>query len=149
MNKKPIPVYGDGMQVRDWIYVVDHCKAIDTILHSGIPGETYNIGARNERTNIETIKFILNKTAEKLNISEKELTGLITFVKDRSGHDRRYAIDPSKIEQKPGWKPEINFEEGITRTIEWYISNKTWWQRIISGEYKQYYEAQYGERLKT
>ncbi len=149
MNKKPIPVYGDGMQVRDWIYVVDHCKAIDAILHSGIPGEIYNIGARNEEKNIETIKFILNKTAEKLNISEKELTGLITFVKDRSGHDRRYAIDPSKIEQEPGWKPEINFDEGITRTIEWYISNKTWWQRIISGEYKQYYEAQYGERLKT
>ncbi len=149
LNKKAIPVYGDGMQVRDWIYVVDHCKAIDTILHSGIPGEIYNIGARNEKTNIETIQFLLKKTAEQLRINEKELMGLITFVKDRSGHDRRYAIDPSKIEQKPGWKPEINFEEGITRTIEWYISNKPWWQRIISGEYRQYYEAQYGERLKT
>jgi dTDP-glucose 4,6-dehydratase len=149
LNKKAIPVYGDGMQVRDWIYVVDHCKAIDTILQSGIPGEIYNIGARNEGKNIETIKFILKKTAELLNINENNITGLITFVKDRSGHDRRYAIDPSKIEQQTGWKPEINFEEGITRTIEWYISNKPWWQRIVSGEYKQYYETQYGERLKT
>jgi dTDP-glucose 4,6-dehydratase len=149
MNKKSIPVYGDGMQVRDWIYVIDHCKAIDTILHNGTPGEIYNIGARNEEKNIETIKFLLKKTAALLNINENNLMGLIAFVKDRSGHDRRYAIDPLKIEQQTGWKPEINFEEGITRTIEWYISNKPWWQRIISGEYKQYYETQYGERLKT
>ncbi len=149
INKKPIPVYGDGMNVRDWIYVIDHCKAIDTVLHRGIPGEIYNIGARNERPNIEAIKLLLKKISEALNIDEDELTDLITFVKDREGHDRRYAIDPSKIEHELGWRPEVSFDEGITKTVEWYISNKQWWQRIISGEYVQYYKSWYGERLKT
>lgn len=149
INKKTIPLYGDGMNVRDWIYVLDHCKAIDTILHNGTPGEIYNIGARNEITNIDAIKQLLKKIAHCVGLNEDELMNLIRFVKDRKGHDRRYAIDPAKIEQELGWKPEVDFEEGITRTIDWYISNKQWWQRIISGEYKQYYKTQYEERLKT
>lgn len=148
INRKPIPVYGDGMNVRDWIYVIDHCKAIDIILHHGVPGEIYNIGARNEKKNIDAIKFLLKKVAELCSLSENELLGLITFVKDREGHDRRYAIDPTKIEQKLGWHPEMSFDEGITKTIEWNIANKQWWQRIISGEYMYYYKTQYGERLK-
>jgi dTDP-glucose 4,6-dehydratase len=122
INKKAIPVYGDGMNVRDWIYVGDHCRAIDKIFHKGIPGEVYNVGSRNERTNIELIKLLLDKIAEK---------------------------DPKKIEQEVGWKPEMDFEEGITRTIEWYISNEQWWQSILSGEYMKYYNVQYGERLKN
>jgi len=148
INKKPIPVYGDGMNIRDWIYVTDHCKAIDVILHDGTPGEIYNIGARNEKTNIQVVKLLLKKVAEYLNLNEKELMDLITFVKDREGHDRRYSIDSSKIERELGWKPEISFDEGITRTVKWYISNTQWWQRIISGEYMEYYKLQYGERLK-
>ncbi len=148
INKKPIPVYGDGMNVRDWIYVVDHCKAIDSILHHGESGDIYNIGARNERTNIDVIKLLLGKIAGQLDLNEDELHGLISFVKDRKGHDRRYAIDPTKIEQKIEWKPEVSFDEGVTKTIRWYISHKQWWQRVLSGEYMQYYNLQYGERLK-
>ncbi len=144
INKKPIPVYGDGMNVRDWIYVIDHCRAIDMILHSGRHGSIYNIGARNEKTNIEIIKLLLKKIAGKVNLNEDELMSLITFVKDRPGHDRRYAIDPSRLEQELGWKPEMSFDEGITKTIEWYISNNQWWQKIISGEYIKYYKLQYG-----
>ena len=149
INKKSIPVYGTGENVRDWIYVIDHCKAIDTILHKGKPGEIYNIGAKNERTNIQVIELLLKKIAVKFNLNENELTDLITFVKDRRGHDKRYAINPSKIEQELGWEAETNFEEGITKTIEWYKSNEQWWQRIISGEYMKYYKTQYEERLKT
>jgi len=147
INQKPIPVYGDGMNVRDWIYVIDHCKAIDMVFHKGVLGEIYNIGAKNERSNIEAVKLLLQKIAEHLSLDESELMNLITFVKDRKGHDRRYAIDPSKIEQKLGWRPETSFDKGIVETIQWYIANKQWWQRIISGEYIQYYNAQYGERL--
>ncbi|MEF9425919.1 MAG: dTDP-glucose 4,6-dehydratase [Candidatus Mariimomonas ferrooxydans] len=146
INKKTIPLYGDGMNVRDWIHVLDHCKAIDTILHNGTPGEIYNIGARNEITNIDAIKQLLKKIAHRVGLNEDELMNLIRFVKDREGHDRRYAIDPAKIEQELGWKPEVDFEEGITRTIDWYISNKQWWQSIISGEYLKYYKLQYGKR---
>jgi len=148
LNKKPIPVYGDGMNVRDWIYVTDHCKGIDTVLHNGINGEIYNIGSRNEQANIELIKLLLIKIAQRLDLNENELTGLINFVRDRKGHDRRYAIDPSKIAERLGWKPEVSFDEGISKTVDWYISNKQWWQRIISGEYMQYYNVQYAERLK-
>lgn len=149
INKKPIPVYGDGMNVRDWIYVIDHCRAIDIVLRKGKAGEIYNIGARNERTNIETVRLLLKKIAEMLNIDENELMSLIAFVKDREGHDRRYAIEPTKIEQELGWKPEICFDEGLTKTIQWYIANRHWWQRITSGEYMQYYNLQYGERFKA
>jgi len=146
---KQIPVYGDGMNVRDWIFVLDHCKAIDMILHSGNAGETYNVGSRNERPNIEVVKMLLKKVAEHLDLNENDLLGLINFVDDRKGHDRRYAIDPSKIEKEIGWKPDTDFEKGITDTVKWYIANKQWWKRIISGEYMQYYNTQYGERLKN
>jgi dTDP-glucose 4,6-dehydratase len=145
---KPIPVYGDGMNVRDWIYVVDHCKAVDAVLHKGAPGNVYNIGSRNEQPNIEIIKKILSKTADRMNLDENKLMGLINFVEDRKGHDRRYAIDPLKIEKDLGWKPEMPFDEGIEETIKWYISNDQWWERIISGEYIKYYNIQYGERLE-
>ncbi|MBI5055413.1 MAG: dTDP-glucose 4,6-dehydratase [Nitrospirae bacterium] len=148
LNRKPIPVYGDGMNVRDWIYVSDHCRAVDAVLYSARYGEVFNIGSRNEMPNIEIIKLLLKKLAVRLDQNEDELLSLITFVKDRQGHDRRYAIDPSKIERQLGWKPQMNFEDGISKTIEWYISNKQWWQRINSKEYMQYYDAQYGERMK-
>jgi len=148
ISGKPIPVYGDGMNVRDWIYVEDHCRAVDAVLHRGRPGEIYNVGARNEMPNIELIRLLLGKIAEQLGMSEDRLTGLITFVKDRQGHDRRYAIDPAKIEGELGWRPETAFEDGITRTIRWYIDNRKWWEGIISGEYMKYYDVQYGERLR-
>ncbi len=149
INSRPIPVYGDGMNVRDWIHVVDHCKAVDTVLHKGTSGRVYNIGSRNEQPNIDLIKKILSKTAEKLDLDENKLMGLINFVEDRKGHDRRYAINPLMIEKDLGWKPEMTFDEGIEKTIEWYTTNNQWWGRIISGEYIKYYNLQYGERLDT
>jgi dTDP-glucose 4,6-dehydratase len=135
LNDKKLPVYGDGMYVRDWIYVIDHNKAIDLVLEKGRIGEVYNIGASNEMPNIKIIKLILKY----LNKSED----LIQYVKDRPGHDRRYAIDSSKIQNDLGWKPSFTFEKAIIETIEWYIGNKTWWNRIISGEYQNYYKLQY------
>ncbi len=147
LNKKLIPVYGDGMNVREWIYVEDHCKAINTVLHKGTHGEIYNIGSGDEQANIDLVKLLLVKIAERLGLKENGLARLINFVKDRQGHDRRYAIDSSKIEQQLGWKSEVRFDEGISRTVDWYISNKQWWQRIMSGEYIQYYNVQYAERL--
>ena len=149
VNKKPIPVYGDGMNVRDWIYVTDHCSAVDAVFHKGINGGVYNIGSRNELTNIEIVKIILRKVAERLSLDEGDLMNLITYVEDRKGHDRRYAIDPVKIEREIGWKPAMDFQEGISRTIEWYLTNEQWWQRIISGKYMEYYNEQYGERLSS
>jgi dTDP-glucose 4,6-dehydratase len=148
INRRPIPVYGDGMNVRDWIYVADHCKAVDAVLHKGVSGHVYNIGARNEQPNIDIIKRILSKTADRMKLDENKLMDLINFVQDRKGHDRRYAIDPLKIEKELGWKPEMTFDEGIEKTIEWYTSNDQWWDRIISGEYIRYYNLQYGERLE-
>lgn len=145
MSGKPVPVYGDGMNVRDWIYVLDHNKAVDVVLHKGTPGEVYNIGSRNERPNIEIVKLLLEKVAEKLGRDKEEVLGLINYVEDRKGHDRRYAIDPSKIESQLGWRSETDFEEGLSETIDWYLSNQQWWQRIISGEYMEYYKTQYGE----
>ncbi len=147
ISGKPIPVYGDGMNVRDWIYVEDHCRAVDAVLHRGRAGEIYNVGSRNEMTNIELVRLLLGEIAEQLGMSRDGLTRLITFVKDRQGHDRRYAIDPAKIERELGWRPETGFEDGIARTIAWYIGNRKWWERIISGEYMKYYDLQYGERL--
>jgi dTDP-glucose 4,6-dehydratase len=149
MNKKPIPIYGDGLNVRDWIYVEDHCKAIDRVLHKGSVGEIYNIGARNEKTNRESVTFIVKTIADLLNLDKNEGMNLMTYVKDREGHDRRYAIDPTKIERELNWKPEMSFEEGITKTIEWYAANKKWWERIISGQYKEYYRTQYDKRFQT
>jgi dTDP-glucose 4,6-dehydratase len=135
LNDKKLPVYGDGMNIRDWIYVIDHNKAVELVWEKGKVGDVYNIGADQEMTNIDIIKLILNY----LNKSED----LIEYVTDRPGHDRRYAIDSSKIETELGWKPEFKFEEAIEKTIDWYLQNENWWKRIISGEYQDYYKLQY------
>ena len=135
---KPLPVYGEGLNIRDWLYVEDHCKAIDMIIHSGRVGEVYNIGGHNEKTNIYIVKTILKI----LNKPES----LITYVTDRKGHDLRYAIDPTKIHNELGWLPETKFDDGIQKTVKWYLDNKQWWERIINGEYKKYYEKMYGNR---
>ena len=136
---KPLPVYGEGLNVRDWLYVEDHCKAIDLILQKGTIGEVYNIGGHNEMKNIDIVKLI----CEKLGKPES----LITFVTDRKGHDMRYAIDPAKIHAELGWLPETMFKDGISKTIDWYLANKEWWKEIISGEYQKYYEKMYDKRL--
>lgn len=138
LNDQSLPVYGDGKNVRDWLYVEDHCSAIDMIIHNGKVGEVYNIGGHNERTNLEVVKTILKELGK----SEK----LITYVKDRPGHDLRYAIDPTKIKNELGWEPKTRFEDGIKKTIKWYLDNKDWWEEIISGEYQNYYEKMYGNR---
>ena len=135
LNDKELPVYGDGMNVRDWIYVIDHNKAVETVFENGKIGEVYNIGAENEMPNIKIVELIL----EHLNKSKN----LIKFVKDRPGHDRRYAIDAAKIKNELGWKPEFSFENAIKDTIDWYLNNKNWWGSIISGDYQKYYEKQY------
>jgi dTDP-glucose 4,6-dehydratase len=138
VNDKPIPVYGDGSNVRDWLYVEDHCSALDVVLHKGTVGGVYNIGGHNEWKNIDIVKLVLKE------IGKPE--SLITYVKDRPGHDKRYAIDAAKIKDELGWVPAYQFENGIKKTIQWYLQNKQWWERIISGDYKKYYEAQYSER---
>ena len=138
LNEKPLPVYGKGENVRDWLYVEDHCKAIDLIIHKGTVGEVYNVGGHNEMANIDIVKLI----CKKLGKSEE----LITYVADRKGHDMRYAIDPTKIHKELGWLPETSFAEGIDKTIEWYLNNQKWWQDIISGDYKDYYEKMYNNR---
>ncbi len=135
LNNKKLPVYGDGLNVRDWIYVIDHNNAIDFVLEKGTPGNVYNIGASNEMPNIEIVKLILRHL--------KKPEDLIHYVKDRPGHDRRYAIDSSKIKNELGWKPEYSFDEAIAQTVDWYISHKSWWERIITGEYQKYYQTQY------
>lgn len=138
LNKKSLPVYGKGENVRDWLYVTDHCSAIDLIVRNGKAGEVYNVGGNNERTNIFIVKTIIKE----LGASED----LIAYVTDRKGHDLRYAIDSSKIQKELGWKPQTNFEEGIKKTIKWYLDNKQWWEEIISGEYKDYYSKMYEGR---
>lgn len=138
LNDKPLPVYGEGLNVRDWLYVEDHCRAIDLILRNGKVGEVYNIGGHNEMRNIDIVKIII----EALGKSES----LITYVKDRAGHDLRYAIDPAKIHAELGWLPETKFADGIQKTIRWYLDNKTWWENIINGEYQEYYQKMYGDR---
>ena len=139
LHDKALPVYGDGANVRDWLYVEDHCSAIDLIIRNGREGEVYNVGGHNEKSNLDVVKIILKALGK----SED----LITFVKDRPGHDRRYAIDPTKIHNELGWLPQTKFEDGIAKTIEWYLANKGWWQAIISGEYKKYYEKMYKNRI--
>lgn len=138
LYEKPLPVYGTGENVRDWLYVEDHCSAIDLIIRKGRVGEVYNIGGHNEKTNLEVVKTILKELGKG--------EDLITFVKDRPGHDRRYAIDPAKIHKELGWLPQTSFAEGIKKTIKWYLDNKEWWQNIINGEYQYYYEKMYGNR---
>lgn len=146
LGGRAVPVYGDGMNVRDWIYVADHCRAVDIVFHKGRSGEVYNIGGNNEQKNIDIVRKLLGTVARKSGSSEEGLLKLISFVKDRPGHDRRYAIDPSKMEREFGWRPETGFDEGIEKTVEWYLANRGWWDRIITGEYRTYYEMQYGKR---
>ncbi len=144
---RPLPVYGDGMQVRDWLYVDDHCRAIDTVCSQGKPGEVYNVGGHNERTNLFIVKTVIDVMREKLGdggISEN----LITHVADRPGHDRRYGIDPTKIGRELGWYPETSFEDGIVRTVDWYLDNTGWMESVTSGAYLRYYEENYGSRRK-
>ena len=138
LNDKALPVYGEGLNVRDWLYVEDHCKAIDMIIHDGKVGEVYNIGGHNEKTNI----YIVRKILELLGKPES----LITYVTDRKGHDLRYAIDPTKIKDELGWEPDTMFDEGIVKTVNWYLENRKWWENIISGDYKNYYEKMYSNR---
>ena len=139
LEDKPLPVYGDGKNVRDWLYVEDHCRAIELILENGRVGEVYNVGGHHEKQNIEVVKTILHALGK----SEE----LIAFVKDRPGHDRRYAIDPSKIHRELGWLPQTSFEDGIQTTVEWYLQNRSWWEHIRSFDYRRYYEQQYGMKL--
>lgn len=134
-----LPVYGDGMNIRDWLYVEDHCSAIDLVIHKGVNGEVYNIGGNNERTNVHIVNTVLQELGKP--------DSLITYVQDRPGHDRRYGIDPTKIMNELGWKPKHTFETGIKETIQWYLNNREWWTRIQSGEYQKYAEQQYGDRL--
>ena len=138
LENKPIPVYGDGLNVRDWIYVGDHCRALDTVLQKGKPGEVYNIAANEEKTNLELIHRLLDIMGK-----SREL---ITFVADRPGHDRRYALDMTKISTALGWKPAYSFEKALSTTVDWYIKNEAWWRKIKSGEYAKYYERMYSHR---
>ncbi len=140
INGEPLPVYGDGLNVRDWIHVEDHARALLEIAKKGKSGETYNIGARNERTNLEIVQMILKLL--------KKPASLIRHVEDRAGHDRRYAIDPQKIEEEIGWRPRNNFEKGLQRTVQWYVDHRSWWVSVISGEYRRFYRRYYGARLK-
>jgi dTDP-glucose 4,6-dehydratase len=138
LNRMPIPVYGKGDNVRDWLYVEDHCRAIDLVIHKGREGEVYNIGGHNEMKNIDIVKIICKELGKP--------ESLITYVTDRKGHDMRYAIDPTKIHNELGWLPETKFEDGIKKTIAWYLDNRDWWEEIISGEYQNYYQKMYGDR---
>ena len=141
LHDKELPVYGDGLNIRDWLHVEDHCQAIDLVLHNGRIGEVYNVGGNNERTNIHIVKTILKQLGKP--------ESLIKFVKDRPGHDRRYAIDATKLRNELGWKPKYTFETGIEQTIKWYLEHQEWWEKIISGEYQDYFKSQYGDRLEV
>jgi len=145
-NNKPLPVYGKGENIRDWLYVVDHARAIDDIFHKGSDGQTYNIGGHNEWTNIDLIKLMCKVMDEKLFREEGTSAKLITYVKDRAGHDLRYAIDSTKLQRELGWVPSLQFEEGIRLTVDWYLGNQEWLDEVTSGNYLKYYEKQYEER---
>ncbi|MBP3250175.1 MAG: dTDP-glucose 4,6-dehydratase [Ruminococcus sp.] len=138
LNDKPLPVYGEGLNVRDWLYVEDHCRAIDLILSKGSVGQVYNVGGHNEMRNIDIVRLICRELGKP--------ESLIVHVEDRKGHDLRYAIDPTKISRELGWLPETKFEDGLKKTIRWYLDNRSWWESIISGEYQDYYEKMYGSR---
>ncbi len=138
LSDKPLPVYGEGINVRDWLYVEDHCRAVDLIVREGTPGEVYNIGGHNEMRNIDIVKMICREVGKP--------ESLITFVTDRKGHDLRYAIDPAKIHAELGWLPETKFEDGLKKTVRWYMDNRSWWETIVSGEYQDYYEKMYHNR---
>jgi dTDP-glucose 4,6-dehydratase len=143
INSKPLPIYGKGENIRDWLFVKDHVRAIDVIFHNGKIGETYNIGGHNEWTNIALVKELCRQMDEKLNREKGTSEKLITYVKDRAGHDLRYAIDASKLKNELGWVPSLQFEEGISATIDWYLNNKDWLEEVTSGNYQKYYEQQY------
>ena len=143
---KPLPVYGKGENVRDWLYVEDHARAIDLIFHEGRDGETYNIGGFNEWKNIDLIKVMIETADRLLGNPPGHSLGLITYVKDRAGHDLRYAIDSSKLHNELGWEPSLQFEEGIEKTIRWYLDNQEWMDRVTGGEYSEYYEKMYKNR---
>lgn len=143
IHKKPLPVYGDGLYTRDWLYVKDHAAAIDLVFHTGKNGDTYNIGGFNEWKNIDLVKLLCKLMDSKLNNTTGTSEQLITYIKDRPGHDRRYAIDASKINKELGWKPSVTFEEGLAQTIDWYFDNSDWLKHVTSGEYQQYYNEQY------
>lgn len=145
INNKPLPIYGKGENVRDWLFVEDHVRAIDVIFHNGRIGETYNIGGHNEWTNIALVKELCRQMDEKLGREKGANEKLITYVTDRAGHDLRYAIDATKLKDKLGWLPSLQFEEGISKTIDWYLENKEWLEDVTSGNYQQYYEKMYGE----
>ena len=138
LNDQSLPVYGKGENVRDWLYVQDHCAAIDLVMRKGREGEVYNVGGHNERTNLDVVKTVLRELGKP--------ESLITFVTDRPGHDRRYAIDPSKIHAELGWLPRTKFDDGIHQTVQWYLDNRQWWEHILAGEYQNYYQAMYGNR---
>lgn len=145
LNLKPIPLYGDGLNIRDWLYVEDHCKAIDMVINQAEIGEIYNIGGHNEKTNKEIIELIVNYLHE--HVDKKITTDLIKYVTDRKGHDRRYGIDPAKIHRDLGWLPETKFEDGIKKTIEWYLNNQDWMNHVLTGEYQQYYQQMYSNKI--
>jgi dTDP-glucose 4,6-dehydratase len=146
INKKPLPVYGDGLYTRDWLFVKDHARAIDMVFHIGKTGDTYNIGGFNEWRNIDLVKLLCKLMDEKLGNAAGTSEKLITYVKDRPGHDRRYAIDASKVNKELGWKPSVTFEEGLSQTIDWYLQNTEWLKHVTSGAYQHYYEEQYHKR---
>ncbi|RYY57816.1 MAG: dTDP-glucose 4,6-dehydratase [Chitinophagaceae bacterium] len=145
INKKPLPVYGDGLYTRDWLFVKDHARAIDVIFHKGKTHDTYNIGGFNEWTNIALVKLMCSLMDERLGRKAGESEELITYVKDRPGHDRRYAIDANKLNRELGWSPSVTFEEGLAQTIDWYLSNEDWLKQVTSGDYLNYYKEQYGK----
>ena len=148
LKGEALPVYGDGANVRDWLHVVDHCEAIVRVVEDGAVGQSYNIGGHNEKKNLEVVELLCNTLDKKVGLlpSGKPRTELITFVKDRLGHDRRYAIDAAKIADQLGWTPRYTFEEGIEKTVDWYLTNKKWMDAVIDGSYKQYYKKMYADR---
>ena len=146
LNEKPLPIYGNGLNIRDWLWVEDHASAIDAVFHKGKIGESYNIGGLNEWTNIDLVMFLCQLMDQKLGRPEGSAAKLITYIKDRAGHDQRYAIDASKIREELGWTPSINFEDGLSKTIDWYLANKEWIDKVTSGSYQNYYDQQYNNR---
>ena len=146
MHNKPLPVYGSGENVRDWLYVEDHCRAIDLIYHKGKDGESYNIGGFNEWRNIDLIKLLIALVDKALGRNEGQSLNLITYVTDRQGHDLRYAIDSSRLKNELGWEPSLQFEEGLERTVRWYLDNEEWLREVTSGDYQQYYEKMYSNK---
>ena len=146
LNNKPLPVYGKGENVRDWLFVVDHARAIDTVFHNGKEGETYNIGGFNEWKNIDIVMLVCKTMDEKLGREPGTSEKLITYVTDRAGHDLRYAIDSTKIMNELGWKPSLQFEEGLEKTVDWFLNNQAWLDNVTSGNYQKYYEGMYANR---